>query len=71
MDQEVAFMMPWQKIHSMLDALNTTTTERGTYWHIHMTEDDPGKFFLHLPKRSQRLPLAEFQIPLLCAESDT
>ena len=35
MDQSFAFCIPWQILNPLLAFLNTTTTERSTYWHIH------------------------------------
>jgi hypothetical protein len=64
MDLPFAFSIPWKKFHLLLDALNTTTTERGTYWHLHLTEIETGAYALMLPKRGETLPLREFRIPL-------
>jgi hypothetical protein len=38
MDLQFAFAIPLKVIRSNLAALNTTTTERSTYWHIHLSE---------------------------------
>jgi hypothetical protein len=63
-DQPFTFALPWRVIHSVLDALNTTTTDRSTYWHLNVSEPRPEKFALQLPKRSSSLPLDEFRIPI-------
>jgi hypothetical protein len=64
MDLPFAFAIPWDTIHPLLPALNTTTTERSTYWHLHIVETDPDVYALLLPKRSDNVPLVSFQVPL-------
>jgi len=64
MDLSFAFVLPLKLLRSNLDALNTTTTERSTYWHIHLAETEPGDYALLLPRRSQQLPLAEYKLDL-------
>ena len=63
MDINAAFAIPWKVIHSVLPILNTTTTERGTYWHIHLAEPKPNSYALLLPKKSDQLPLDEYRLP--------
>jgi hypothetical protein len=65
MDVPAAFAIPWKIIHSVLPDLNTTTTSRSTYWHIHVAEPKPNSYALLLPKRSTQLPLDEHRINLL------
>jgi hypothetical protein len=67
MDLPFAFVLPLKVLRSNLDALNTTTTERSTYWHIHLSETEPGDYALLLPKRSQQLPLAAYKLDLTSA----
>jgi hypothetical protein len=62
MDLSVAFSIPWRVLHPLLPALNTTTTDRGMYWHIHIVESAPGAFSLLLPKEGRSMSLAEFQL---------
>jgi hypothetical protein len=62
MDIPGAFAVPWKIIHSALPSLNTTTTDRGTYWHIHVAEPKPNSYALLLPKKSEQLPLDEYRI---------
>ncbi len=64
MDLSFAFCIPWNVIHAKLSSLNTTTTDRGTYWHIHITESKPGKYELLLPKGSKNLSIDEFRLAL-------
>jgi hypothetical protein len=63
MDLDVAFAIPRPVIHALLPDLNTTTVERGTYWHLHIAEPKSGTFELVVPRRDY-LPLAPFQVPL-------
>lgn len=63
-DLSFAFSIPWETFHPLLGALNTTTTEKGTYWHLHLTEIEPGAYALILPKRGETLPLSEFRLSL-------
>src|SRR6476620_1852493 len=52
MDLMLAFSIPWDRFHPLLDALNTTTTEKDTYWHLHLTKVAAGAYALLLPKQS-------------------
>ena len=38
MDLDVAFVIPLKTISAYLSKLNTTTTDKKTYWHIHLVE---------------------------------
>jgi hypothetical protein len=49
MDLPHAFAIPLTVLRSHLDALNTTTTSKKTYWHIHLTDRDDGSLGLVLP----------------------
>jgi hypothetical protein len=64
MDLEVAFAIPLAVVAKTLDALNTTTTSKKTYWHIHVVETDSGGYSLLLPHQGAQLPLNEFQISI-------
>jgi hypothetical protein len=64
MDLSFAFALPLSIIRKHLDALNTTTLERGMYWHIHLVESQSGEYAMLLPKRSQQLPLKEYRVSL-------
>jgi hypothetical protein len=64
MDLPAAFAIPLKNLRSYLDALNTTTTERGTYWHIHLVETEQAGYSLLLPKQSRQLSLNEFRLAL-------
>lgn len=64
MDLEVAFSIPWPVLHPLLGHLHTTTAEKGTYWHIHLTEETPDRYALILPKKGKNLPLDEFRVSL-------
>src|SRR3954447_7662429 len=64
MDLPQAYAIPIDVLRKNLSALNTTTTERSTYWHIHLVETANGAIALQLPKLSKQLPLEEFRINL-------
>jgi hypothetical protein len=64
MDLQFAFAIPLKIIRENLAALNTTTTERSTYWHIHLAEPQKNEYALLLPKLSKQLPLADFRVKL-------
>jgi hypothetical protein len=64
MDLSHGYAIPLDLLRKNLAALNTTTTERSTYWHIHLVETANGSIALQLPKVSRQLPLDEFRIPL-------
>lgn len=60
MDQSFAFCIPWDVLHPVLPYLNTTTTKRSTYWHIHIGEDVDAGYYLLLSKREQNFPLSSY-----------
>ena len=60
MDESFAFCIPWNILNPLLPYLNTTKTERGTYWHIHVGEDKGGEYYLVVPKKEEDLPLTNF-----------
>lgn len=64
MDLLVAFSIPWRVVHPLLPALNTTTTDRGSYWHIHIVENPQGGYSLLLPKEGRSLPLGDYELKL-------
>jgi hypothetical protein len=64
MDMPHAYAIPLDVLRKNLPSLNTTTTERSTYWHIHLVETANGSIVLQLPKVSKQLSLEEFRIAL-------
>lgn len=64
MDQGFAYAVPRNVIHPLLPALNTTTTDRYTYWHLHIVEVEPGVHALLVPKQEDNLLLAPYKIAL-------
>jgi hypothetical protein len=64
MDLPHAYAIPLDILRKNLSALNTTTTERSTYWHIHLVELPSGSIALQLPKISRQLLLDEYRISL-------
>ena len=65
MDLNVGFAIPADVMRSILVDLNTTgDANEGGYWHIHITESDPGEFSILLPRRQTSLPLTEYQFSL-------
>jgi hypothetical protein len=69
MDLPFAFLIPRKAISGALPALNTTTTDKGTYWHIHVVESRPGEYALLLPKEGRALQLDSFRTELPTAEA--
>ena len=69
MDQSFAFAIPWNILHEHLPSLNTTTIERGTYWHLHVVEGAQGQFALLLPKHSTDLGLNQYKVALDWSQS--
>ena len=61
MDLPLAFALPWRLFKSVLTSLNTTTTERNTYWHVHIVEPKAREFAILLPKQSTTLRLKEYE----------
>jgi hypothetical protein len=64
MDLDVAFAIPLAVVTKNLNALNTTTTNKKTYWHVHVVETDSGGYALLLPHEGAQLPLDQFQISI-------
>jgi hypothetical protein len=64
MDLSTAFAIPYKVIREILSGLNTTETERGEYWHIHLVQSDTLGFETLVPKRSTSLSVSEFQLNL-------
>ena len=60
MDQSFAFYIPWTILNPLLPYLNTTTTERSTYWHIHVGEDEKSGYYLLVSKKDRNLPLRDY-----------
>jgi len=63
-DLDIAFAVPAAKLRENLDSLNTTTTEKGHYWHIHIAEGPRGSYGIVLPKLGTTLPLAGYEVRL-------
>jgi hypothetical protein len=64
MDLPYAFCMPWRVFKTILPSLNTTTTDRKTYWHIHLTESAPGVYGIILPKEGRSLDIGEYRLAI-------
>jgi hypothetical protein len=62
MDQPFAFSIPWSVLNPLLPYLNTTTTERSTYWHIHIGEDEESGYYLLVSKKDEDLPLRDYVV---------
>ena len=60
MDQKFCFSIPWNILSPLLPYLNTTTTERSTYWHIHIGEDEELGYYLLVSKEDENLPLRDY-----------
>lgn len=64
MDLSFAFALPVTVMTSILDGLNTTEKEGETYYHLKISELEPGHYSLVLPKRSTSLPLDQHRLAL-------
>jgi hypothetical protein len=64
MDLAVAFAVPWEALHPILDGLYTTQQEGSFYWHIHLTEPEPGALAILVPKRDAVLRLEDYAFRL-------
>jgi|GEM_PF-112378 len=62
MDLSVAFAVPYVVIHNVLPDLNTTETERGKYWHIHVVQNAAGDFEILVPKRDMNLHISKYKL---------
>lgn len=63
MDLKLAFAIPLKVIAANLDALNTTTTSKKTYWHIHIVESASGGYAVPL-RHGKQLSIDTYQIPI-------
>ena len=65
MGREVFVCLPHTVIREHLDTLHRTERPDGTsYWHLHVTEPEPGRFRLGLPKTGCQLDLAPYLVKL-------
>jgi hypothetical protein len=65
MDRDHAFAIPTDVFRPLVDDLNTTRNEDGTYyWHIQLIVTASGEVFLIVPKRGNNLPLSEYGLKL-------
>jgi hypothetical protein len=64
MDLPKAFVIPVKIIQQILPDLNTTETDRGVYWHLHIVQRTSGEFELLVPKRSADLDLSPYAVDL-------
>jgi hypothetical protein len=44
------FNIPLHDLQNMLSSLNTTTNDKGMYWHVQLEEDIEGKVSIYIPK---------------------
>ncbi|HEV2545701.1 MAG TPA: hypothetical protein VGU20_00020 [Stellaceae bacterium] len=63
-DLDFAFAVPVPVLRGILDALNTTTTENGHYWHIYISEASDGAYRIVLPRQRSGLALNDFTVKL-------
>lgn len=63
MDLDFAFAIPFHVMAANLASLNTTTTSKKTYWHVHIVEADNGGFSIPL-RGGKHLPIDEFRLPI-------
>ena len=65
MDRDHAFAIPTDGFRPLIEDLNTTRNEDGTYyWHIQLTETPSGDVSLLVPKRKNNLSLSEYVFEL-------
>jgi hypothetical protein len=65
MDQSEAFAIPANVFRPLLEDLNTTKNDDGTYyWHVQLTEAPSGDVFLIVPKQKNTLSLSEYKVRL-------
>lgn len=60
MDLPKAFCIPRHIVATASENLNTTTTERSTYWHLHIVEEAKGRYELLLPKAQSNLDITPY-----------
>jgi hypothetical protein len=65
MDLSVAYAIPSDVVHGVLDDLNATETDRGMCWHLHIVQNSSGEPELLVPKRSDNLPLSAFSFDVV------
>ena len=63
MDLDVGFAIPHATFAPLVAFLNSTTTDKGTYWHIHLMERPEG-LALSLPKKTDILKLSPYEFNL-------
>jgi hypothetical protein len=63
MDLDIAFAIPLKVIIANLESLNTTTTSKKTYWHIHIVEGLSGGYAVPL-RHGKQLPIDSYKIPI-------
>jgi hypothetical protein len=65
MDRDEAFAISAEDFRPLMENLNKTTNEDGTfYWHIQLTEAPSGDISLLVPKRTEDLNLSKFALEL-------
>jgi hypothetical protein len=65
MDRDHAFAIPADVFRALMEDLNTTDNEDGTYyWHIQLTEAPSGDVYFIIPKRKTNLALSEYTLKL-------
>ena len=65
MDLEIAFSIPHAIVEGVLPYLNTTDTDKGKYWHIHITGGEDSGFEIMLPKHSDNLKISDYKLSLI------
>lgn len=66
-DLDVAFAIPFEKIHAWLNRLRSTTKGNRMYWHVDLdaTSDDSSRALLRLVDPREDQSLAEYRLSLL------
>ena len=67
MDLNIAFAIPLKVITANLDALNTTTTSKKTYWHVHIVEASDGGLAIPL-RGGKQLSIDKFKISITSSD---
>lgn len=62
-DLNRAFALPLSFFENVIDNLNISETERGMYWHVHLTISDDGSVCLVVP-RHPIIPIEEYAVKL-------
>lgn len=62
-DLNRAFALPLSFFENVIDNLNISETERGMYWHVHLTIRDDGSVCLVVP-RHPIIPIEEYAVKL-------